>query len=312
MTWQTLGNHRSELGESPFWHPVEQQLYWVDIQARQILRCKAPEGTVEVWPMEAPYALEPGCIAPAARGGLVVALRDGVYRATHWRGPLTRIAAFDFDTTRLRFNDGKCDPEGRFWAGTVNETKDRKDAELYCVDARSPGAPVVHTMLSGVLTANGVAWSPDGGTLYWSDTPSHLIRAWQRDPQTNALSGERVFREFAPKPAGWRFGDRSYLGRPDGCAIDVEGHYYVAMYEGARVLKLSAQGEVLADYPTPVQCPTMPCFGGPDLKTLYLTSARHGRSVEELSAHPLSGVVFSMRVEVPGLPVNVFAEAAST
>lgn len=99
-----------------------------------------------------------------------------------------------------------------------------------------------------------------------------------------------------------------YGGRPDGAAVDSEGNYYVAMFEGQRVLKLSPGGEVLAEIPTPVVCPTMVCFGGDDLQTLYLTTARHGRPAAELAAMPLSGAVFSMRVTVPGLPVNFFAD----
>jgi sugar lactone lactonase YvrE len=260
---------------------------------------------VQIWPMTAP-ALEPGCIAPAAQGGLVVALRDGVYRAPTWGGPLHKIAAFDFDTATTRFNDGKCDTHGRFWAGTMYEPRDAKRGHLYCVDATQSGPIVVKTQLGGVLTANGVNWSPDNRTLYWNDTPSHLMRAWDFDATHNTLSHERVFKQFPTKPNGWQPGDSGYLGRPDGTAVDVMGNLYVAMYEGGRVLKLSPQGDILADWPTPMQCPTMPCFGGRDLKTLYLTSASHGRSPDELSRMPWSGAVLAMPVDVPGLAVNLY------
>ncbi len=307
MNWQVVVPQPCELGESPFWHPLEQRLYWVDINGRQLLRCDAQGGQLETWAMEAP-ALEPGCIAPARRGGLVVALRDGVYRAAQWRGPLTRIASFDYDPASARFNDGKCDTLGRLWAGTMCDRRGERSAKLYCVDGRAGGAPAVRAMAGGAGTANGLAWSPDNRTLYWADTPSHAIRAWDWDAQGNTLDRERVFKTFPPKPEGWQPGQPGYLGRPDGAAVDAQGHYWVAMYEGRRVLKLSPQGDLLADIPVPAQCPTMPCFGGPDLKTLYLTSASKGRPAEELAALPLSGCVLAMRVDVPGLPVNFYED----
>ena len=154
--------------------------------------------------------------------------------------------------------------------------------------------------------ANGLAWSPDAATLYWTDTPSHTIRAWNWDAASNVISGERIFRQWPGKPAGWQPGMPGYGGRPDGAAVDVQGNYYVAMYEGGQLLKLSPGGEVLAEFAVPAQCPTMPCFGGADLKTLYLTTARQGRPAGELRDWPGSGCIFSMQAEVPGLPVNFF------
>ena len=122
------------------------------------------------------------------------------------------------------------------------------------------------------------------------------------------MSRERVFMQWPAKPEGWQPGMGGYGGRPDGSAVDVQGNYYVAMHEGAR-LKLSPAGELLADIAVPAQCPTMPCFGGADLKTLYLTTARHQRPAAELHRYPDSRCVFRMRVEVPGLPVNFFQDA---
>jgi sugar lactone lactonase YvrE len=162
-------------------------------------------------------------------------------------------------------------------------------------------------------TANGLAWSPDGQTLYWADTPSHTVHAWDFEVQSSTLSRHRTFAQVAPKPAGWQPSDLSphnggYQGRPDGAAVDVQGNYYAAMFEGRRLCKFAPDGTLLAEIITPAQCPTMPCFGGADLKTLFITTARHGRSEAELAAFPLSGCVFSMRVEVPGLPVNCFID----
>lgn len=308
MTWQTLVAPPSELGESPFWHPDEQMLYWVDIPARQIHRANVFMGAVQRWSMPT----EPGCIAPARThgeaSGLIIALRDGIYRAMAWGGPLQRLVAADHDTASTRFNDGKADPMGRFWAGTMYEPRDKADAKLFSFDGRMDKAPALELKASNATIANGLAWSPDASIIYWSDTTAHTIRAWDWNPQSNAMSRGRVFRQFPGKPDGWQAGMSGYGGRPDGAAVDVEGNYYVAMYEGARVLKLSPSGELLADLAVPAQCPTMPCFGGDDLKTLYLTTARHNRPAAELQTYPDSGCVFSMRVDTPGLPVNFFQD----
>jgi sugar lactone lactonase YvrE len=319
MNWSVVLPEPFELGESPFWHPREQALYWVDIVGRKILRANVFIGTAEAW--EIPVELgEPGCMAPAASGGFVIALRSGIYRAREWRGPLRQLAGAPYDAAHIRFNDGKADPLGRFWAGSYCEDKSPR-AELFCLDARphTQGAAVAtHAGLrrmagdaaKGYATgANGLAWSPDARVLYWADTAAHVVRAWDWNAVANTLSGERVFHQFADKPtADGPSGHAPYQGRPDGAAVDVEGNYYLAMYEGGCVKKLSPQGTLLASFPVPALCPTMPCFGGDDMQTLYLTSARHGRPTEELAGLPLSGCVLSMRVDVPGLPVNLYQD----
>ncbi|APW35950.1 gluconolactonase [Rhodoferax koreense] len=305
--WRTVVAEPNELGESPFWHPAEQRLYWVDLEAKLILRTQPGSGLVERWAVPQ----EPGCIAPAARGGLVVALRDGVYRAHEWGGALTRIATFDYDPATTRFNDGKCDPLGRFWAGTIFEPRSANEAKLYSVDGRGGRAPEVKLQAGDAITANGLAWSPRGDTVYWSDTPHHVIHAWDWAADTNTLTRHRVFQQFAGKPAGWTPGlpdNGGYGGRPDGATVDAEGNYYAAMFEGRRVCKFAPDGRLLAEIETPAQCPTMPCLGGPELRTLYLTTARHKRPAAELAALPGSGCVFAMDVDVPGLPVNFFQD----
>lgn len=314
--WQAVVPDIYALGESPFWHPQEQTLYWVDIAGKQLLRAIGGAfglGEVQAWPMPS----EPGCIAPAASGGLVIALRHGVFRAREWGGALTHLATLPYDPAQLRANDGKCDPLGRFWVGTIDETKTQRSAALFSIDGRDSRkgqAPLVQQMAGDALTGNGLAWSPDARTLYWADTSSNVVHAWDWDGQNNVLSAHRHFLQCASKPADWTFDAIAspeqplYGGRPDGAAVDVRGNYFVAMYEGRRVCQFAPDGTLLAQYPTPAQCPTMPCFGGHDLKTLYLTSARQGRSAAELQALPQSGGVFSMCVDVPGLPVNAFVD----
>lgn len=306
MTWLTLPLPPCELGESPFWHPVEQRLYWVDIAARRIHRFHPSTGVAQQWAMPS----EPGCIAPA-RPGLVVALRDGVYRATEWGGELTLIAPAHHDVATARFNDGKADPKGRFWASTIYEPRDAPNAQLFALQESLGSARSLKAMAGHATVGNGLAWSPDASTLYWADTSAHSIRAWDWNAEDNTLDEEKIFHQWAPKPPGWQPAtpdSSSYQGRPDGAAVDVQGNYFVAMYEGGQVLKLSPAGDVLAALAVPAQCPTMPCFGGDDGCTLYLTTARQKRSDAELLAFPDSGCVMATRVDVPGLPVNFFRD----
>ncbi len=302
LAWNRLTDEPDALGESPFWHPQERKLYWVDIAGRALRRADPERGEQQRWAMPA----EPGCIAPTAGGGLAIALRDGLYAASSWGGELRRLAEAPYDTATTRFNDGRADPEGRWWIGTLYEPRDQALATLLRFSADG-----WQQMATGATTANGLAFSPDGRTLYWGDTPGHVVRAWDRDPASGALSQVREFHRFAPKPAGWMPGAAGagfYGGRPDGAAVDAEGHYWVAMYEGGRLLRLDPAGRIAGEWPLPVRCPTMPCFGGDDGRTLYLTSARQGRPAAELAACPWSGHVLWTRVEVPGLPVNFFID----
>lgn len=304
MKWQAVTQEPSALGESPFWHPRERLLYWVDIPGRKLLRANPVTGAVQDWDMP----MEPGCIAPAASGGLVVALRDGIYRAQEWGVGLRLLHRIDHDVLTTRFNDGKADPLGRFWAGTMFEPRTAAVAELLALDCRDGRTPSVQRMAGGVTVANGLAWSPDRSRVYWADTAQHCVWVWDWDAERNHMSGEREFHRVPPKPAQWQSGMSGYGGRPDGASVDAQGNYYVAMFEGQRLLKIAPDGRLLQEIETPVMCPTMPCFGGDDLKTLYITSARYNRPAHELARFPQSGCVFSARVDVPGLPVNLFRD----
>jgi sugar lactone lactonase YvrE len=311
IMWTTLEDSLCELGESPFWHPDERSLYWLDIPGRAVLRTRgeigSPAAKVERWGLPT----EPGCMAPARSGGLVIALRDGIYRAREWGGELVAMARVAHDVRTMRFNDGKCDALGRFWAGSLNEAKDKANAALYCFDARTGTgvAPTLTQMANESTTGNGLAFSPDARTLYWADTAAHVVRAWDWDAEANSLSRARVFHQFEAKPEGWTPAlPVRYEGRPDGATVDADGHYWVAMFEGAQLLRFAPSGENVGSVPVPVQCPTMPCFGGDDLRTLFVTSGRKGRSAAEIERYPASGAVISMRVDTPGLPVNFFED----
>ena len=297
--WTVAVPQPDQLGESPFWHPREGRLCWVDIHGRAVNRLDPATGAVERWAMPA----QPGCIAPADSGGLVIALRDGVYRAPGWGGQLRLVAPAPYDTATGRFNDGKADPQGRFWAGSLYDPRDARAAALYCLDLRA-GAGAMERKAGDATVANGLAWSPDARTMYWADTSQHVVWVWDWDASSNAMSNQRVFLQFPGKPDGWRPGDAGYGGRPDGAAVDAQGNYWCAMYEGGRVLQFAPSGRLLREIPAPVRCPTMPCFGGADLKTLYLTSARHSRTPAELREQPQAGCVFAMQVDVPGRAVD--------
>ena len=206
MKWQTVTQEPSALGESAFWHPRERLLYWVDIPGRKILRANPVTGAVQSWEMP----LEPGCIAPAASGGLVVALRDGIYRAQEWGVGLRLLHRIDHDVVTTRFNDGKADPQGRFWAGTMYEPRTSAVAELLSLDCRDGRTPQVQRMAGGATIANGLAWSPDQRQVYWADTLQHTIWVWDWNAADNTMSGEREFHRFAPKPEGWHSGMDGY------------------------------------------------------------------------------------------------------
>lgn len=283
--------HAAGLGESPLWHPQEQALYWVDIPGQALLRLRADGETLDRWALPS----EPGCIARRASGGLLMARRDGVHAFDPATGESQRLIAPPYDPARQRFNDGKADPQGRWWIGGIDDAR-APEAFFYRLDRQGCAA-----VLPGVSTGNGLAFSPDGRRLYHSDTKAHTVFVRDYEPATGVPGEARVLARFAPREAGQPLS--AYGGRPDGAAVDAQGAYWVAMFEGQRLLRLSPAGEVLAEIPLPVRCPTMPAFGGADLRTLYLTTARQGRPADELAAQPLAGCVLQMRVEVPGLPV---------
>ncbi|MBU0889911.1 MAG: SMP-30/gluconolactonase/LRE family protein [Gammaproteobacteria bacterium] len=300
MTSQTLPLPPSELGESPFWHPQENCLYWCDIQGFAVHAWTPATGQHRQWPMPS----EPGCCAPAPQGQLVIGLRDGFYLLDTTTGALACLALLppaQHDTQVLRLNDGRCDTAGRFWAGSVITPRTAPKAALWCLEAAIDGGFGVRHMAGDNFTANGLAFSPDNRTMYWSNTPEHRIDRFDFDVTSGAISNRDLWVQFDRKVE-----DQPYSGRPDGAAVDVEGNYWVAMYEGACVLQISPSGDVLQRIPVPVQCPTMVCFGGDDLRTLYVTSARAGRPADEQEADVPAGSLFSTRLPVAGLPVNFF------
>ncbi len=273
---------RATVGECPTWSIAEQALYWADIDAPALNRYDPSTGANEVMPM--PSSI--GSFGLRSRGGFVVALRDGVWLADS-RGRLERrIAAAPYDPDHHRFNDGRVDPRGRFWVGTMNERRDAASGALYRLDGES-----LVRVLDGVTVSNGLAWSPDGRTMYHADTPEHVVRAYDFDADRAIPARPREF-------ARWH----GETDRPDGATVDRDGCYWVAFFRGGKVLRLDPSGRVVREIPVPAMCPTMPAFGGPTLRTLYVTTARGGRPDDELARWPRSGGIFAMEVDVPGLP----------
>lgn len=286
-----FGAHACLLGESPLWHPHEQCLYAVDIPGREVLRFRADGGVLDRWPQPA----EPGCIALVEGGGLLVARRDGLWQLDGHGGG-TLLAGPPHDPARVRFNDGKVDPSGVFWVGSISDARE-PEAALYRFDGRSRGWS---TLAQGLTTVNGLAWTADGRRMHWSDTKAHCIYAADVDSATGLPGPTRVFAQFSPRVPG-----QPYAGRPDGAAMDTQGAYWVAMFEGGCLLRLSAGGELLERVVLPVSCPTMVAFGGEDLQTLFVTTSRERRPADELAREPLAGRVLQLRVDVPGLPATL-------
>lgn len=283
--FQVLFDTPMLLGECPLWQPDEATLYWIDIPGLAV-HCHHPaSGTHRCWPLPS----EPGCIAHCTSGGLIVTMRSGLAMLDTSSGSLTPIADAPYDMSRMRFNDGRCDAAGRLWTGTMYEPRDQPLGSLFCIERgaiRNVGNPVT--------VSNGIAFSVDNRTLYHTDTTAHRINAYEFDLATGQLGNGRLFKQFSTDKS------TNYGGRPDGAAVDSEDAYWCAMYEGGRLLRLAPSGDVLQEIQLPLRCPTMIAFGGVDLRTLYITSARHNRSDAELAQFPLSGCMLALRVAVPG------------
>lgn len=275
------------VGESALWHEVESALYWVDIDGRTVNRLHAASGKFSSWKMGS----QPSALAIDEHNCLVVATRHGLLRLNTTDGSETPLTDAPYDPAKVRFNDGRVDPQGRFWIGTMYEPRDQPAAEMFVFERDH----LRRAWSGGMTNSNGLAWSLDGRTMYHADTTTHRIDCYDFDPATGEHSNRRTIRTFASDKSAADYG-----GRPDGATMDSEGMYWVAMFEGARVLRIAPDGEILREIRLPVRCPTSVCFGGPDLRTLYITSASHGRSADELAQYPLSGKVLSIKLDVAG------------
>jgi len=284
---------KAQVGECPTWHQGEQRLYWVDAKGGRINRFDPATGENEMRDL----GVLIGSFGFRRDGGLVAATKHGFCYLDFQTGDLTAIADPEADRPETTFNDGRTGPGGQFFAGSMGDPilLDRLDHVLYRLDPDGTVTPLV----GGMGTSNGLAFSPDGKTLYHSDSLPvvRTIWAWDHDPATGAIENRRVFVDTHHLP-----------GRPDGGCVDAEGFYWSALVDGWQVVRFDPDGKLERVLSIPVQKPSMPCFGGPDLDTLFVTSIGNGGTVAMAPDQPLAGGIFACQPGMKGLPEPVFAD----
>ena len=277
-----------ELGEGPAWDAARGRLYWVDIKGFALHWLDVADNHHG----RADFDEAISCVAVDDNGRLIAACRSGLWQLGADSHKQRQIVAAPYDTGHHRFNDGGCDHAGRFWIGAMNERVDAADAALYRLDGDA-----LTPVLGHMTITNGFAISPDGAWLYHTDTPTRVIRRHALDGATGDIGPGEPWIDLA---------DHDLKGNPDGAAVDQQGHYWTALFGGAAVARFDADGRLVARYPLAALNPTMPCFGGPDRCTLYVTTAREGMSEHDLAAWPDSGSVLAMTVDTPGQPIAAF------
>lgn len=289
---QCLVADRMGIGESPVWDGAKGRLYWCDIPGRTVHALELGTGARRAWRFDS----EVGSLGLVRSGRLVIALRKRVILFDTESGREEQVAEIEPEIPTTRTNDGKVGPDGAFWVGTMDERADRRPAAaLYRVTA----AGRVERKVDGLKVSNGLAWSADGEAMFHSDSRGPWIDRWRFDPATGAISERRRIVEL----------DESE-GRPDGGACDVEGCYWSAGISAACLNRFSPHGELLMKIPLPTPAPTMPCFGGEDMRSLFVTSLSANLGEAVLAANPLAGAVLELRVGVPGVAVGRFEDTA--
>lgn len=286
------------LGESPVWSPRDGVLYWIDIKAPAIHRFDPATRTGDTWPV----AQEIGSIALRQGGGLVAGLREGLALIGADMTTIEWITDPEPDKPMNRFNDGKCDRQGRFWSGTMYDLpgppETYREREPVGILYRLDGDHGCHAMADDILVSNGLAWSPDGRVMYFTDSPRRTIWAYDYDTATGDLGDRRIFAEIPEVPG---------RGTGDGATVDAEGYYWSAEFRGSRLVRYAPDGTVDRMVDLPVSRPTSCAFGGDGLATLFVTSAKIMLSEAELAAEPHAGALFALDVGVCGLPEAEFA-----
>lgn len=286
---------RAMLGESPIWSDQESRLYWVDIDGRTVHRFDPASGLDETRPAPG----RPGSLALTREPGrLLVAIEERLAHLDWAEGSWTDWIALEVAGTGNRLNDSRTDPVGRFWVGSMFDptSANRASGMLHRVEA--DGADTV--IREGIGVSNGLAFAPDGKTMYFADTKRDTVWAYDYDVATGEPSGERVFLDFADLP-----------GRPDGACVDADGCYWIACVYGSAVLRVTPAGVVDRRVVLPVPKPTMPAFGGPGLSTLFITTIGGGGSHQVDPAFPEAGGVFAVETGIRGLLPPAFAGGPS-
>ncbi len=279
---------KSDLGEGAIWNYKTGELLWVDITAK-ILNFYHPKlkNNKEMFTGQMI-----GTVVPAESGKVMVALQNGFYQLDPETGTKKLITNPEEGIEGNRFNDGKCDPAGRFWAGTMSTLGKRHAGALYRLDPDSS----VHKMIDNVGTSNGIVWSPDAATMYYIDTPTRKVMAWDYNNETGEISNPKTAIEVPEE-----------MGYPDGMTIDEDGNVWIALWGGSAVGCWNPEtGELLRTIGVPAKNVTSVAFGDDDLGTLYITTARQGTSDEELEKFPHAGGVFKTRPGVKGVEAFFF------
>ena len=287
-----VGEQTDILGESPLWNENEQALYWVDIRRPALRRLDHASGRIKTWTL--PDLV--GSIALCDDGRLLVTLPEQIAAFDPATGSLATIA---IPSTRIpghRFNDGRCDRQGRFWVGTMHNLTRAPEGVLYRLDHRRR----LDAMHSGICIPNCLAWSPDGRTMYFADSLLYTIFAYDFDPIAGDMSGKRVF-ATSQAPAF-----------PDGSTVDAEGCLWNAEFNGWRVVRYAPDGRIDRVIEVPTHRPTCCAFGGPNLDILYITTASQQMSADELAQQPLAGALLAVDVGVRGLVEPRFLDSRTT
>ena len=278
----------ADLGEAPAWDADAHRLIWVDIAAGVVHRFDPSTGRDEMIGVGQPV----GAAAPTTSGGLAIAARDGFCLLDPSTGRLEMLAEVEPTVPATLMNDGKCDAAGRFWAGTKDVEGRRPLGSLFRLDADLS----LTRVLTGVTISNGLGWSPDQRTMYFIDSATYAIDAFDFELETGSVSNRRRLVEL---PDAW--------GLPDGMTVDEEGFLWVAFWTGSAIRRLSPVGEVVSVIELPVSLVTSCAFGGDDLSDLYMTSARVALSGKQLEAQPHAGGLFRLSPGVRGHAAHLFA-----
>lgn len=279
---------KAQLGEGPCWEAKSQTLYWVNIHAGEIHAYSPKTNIDQVIIVDEPV----GCIAPQKSGELILARKSGFATFELNTGKVTSLVSPEPHQPGNRFNDGKCDPAGRFIAGTMDNAEKEASGSLYSLSSDG----TVKTLLTGIRISNGLAWNPDYHTMYYIDTPTRLVMAYQYDLVTGNISQPREAVHI-PAEMGW----------PDGMTSDMEGNLWIAMWGGAKITKWDPlSGRLLQAIPLPALNVTSCAFGGEGLTDLYITSARKGMSEKQLLQYPLTGGLFRLQAGVKGMPTFTY------
>jgi sugar lactone lactonase YvrE len=277
---------QAELGEGAIWDEQIQRLYWVDIEGQALHIFDPATGHDR----QLPTGSRIGTVVPAGPESVIVALQSGIHRLNTVTGELTLLIN-PLTDPNIRFNDGKCDPAGRLWVGTLNMGPRRNSAVLYRLDADDQ----ISVVLPGLTISNGLVWTADGRTMYFIDTPTQMVQAFDYDSTGGIHNGRPVI--HIPQRDG----------NPDGMTIDADDNLWIALWGGARVVCYNPRtGRRLHTIRVPAPHTTSCAFGGPDLQTLFITTARQELSKEVLAQYPLSGDLFAVRPGATGVPANVY------